>query len=243
MKIIPTFDFLDGMLMDAVGGQRDKYQPLGNVDNSANPIEVIFSLKKNLGFEDIYIADLDGIISGHINVSLINRICRNFDLRFLVDAGIDNTEKAQILFDNGVDKVIVGTETLTNLNLIRELSNLSGMSSFSVSLDIRDGKIISKYPKLHGLHPLEVALILEEEGVEQLLFIDISRIGTKGGCNWKLVKETIESVTIPIIVGGGIGSTQDILKLKEFGAEAVLVGSILHHRILTKSDIDMIIKI
>jgi phosphoribosylformimino-5-aminoimidazole carboxamide ribotide isomerase len=243
MKIIPTFDILDGLLMDAVGGQRDKYQPLGNVDNSSNPLEVIFSLKKNFDFEDIYIADLDGIISGLINVSLINRICKNNDLRFWVDAGIDNIEKAQILYDNGVDKVIIGTETLTNLNLIRELSNIFGMSSFSVSLDIRYGKIISKYPELHGLHPFEAALILEKEDVEQLLFIDISRVGTARGCNWKLVKETIESVSIPIIVGGGIGSTQDILKLKEIGAEAVLVGSILHHRILTKSDIDLIMKI
>ena len=61
LKVIPVIDILDGLVVHAIRGRRQEYQPLkSSLCNSVDPIEVAKAFK-TLGFNELYIADLDGI--------------------------------------------------------------------------------------------------------------------------------------------------------------------------------------
>jgi uncharacterized protein related to proFAR isomerase len=74
LKVIPVIDVLDGLAVNAVRGRRQEYQPLNStLCNSFEPI-VVAKAFKTLGFNELYIADLDGIMKGKVSFQILKQI-------------------------------------------------------------------------------------------------------------------------------------------------------------------------
>lgn len=97
-----------------------------------------------------------------------------------------------------------------------------------VCLDVRDGKT-TKGIKFKGNvdigDPVEMAREYYDQGVDELVFYDITASHEKRGVMIDVVRRVAEQIFIPFCVGGGLGSVEDIREVLLAGAEKVSLNS------------------
>lgn len=97
-----------------------------------------------------------------------------------------------------------------------------------VCLDVRDGKT-TKGVKFQGNvdigDPVEMAKDYYEQGVDELVFYDITASSEGRGIMIDVVRRVAEQIFIPFSVGGGIGSVEDMRAVLLAGAEKISVNS------------------
>jgi len=95
-------------------------------------------------------------------------------------------------------------------------------------LDVKDGKVVKGVQfvnlKIEG-DPAKLAAIYEEQGADELVFLDITASHEKRGTILDVVKRTADMVSIPFTVGGGIRNIADIKKLLSSGADKVSINT------------------
>ncbi len=97
-----------------------------------------------------------------------------------------------------------------------------------VCLDVRDGRVV-KGPKFRELRdvgdPVELARRYEEEGADEVVFLDISASAEGRGTLLDTVRRTAEVLFVPLTVGGGVRSVDDIGGLLRAGADKISVNT------------------
>jgi phosphoribosylformimino-5-aminoimidazole carboxamide ribotide isomerase len=229
VKVIPVIDILNGVVVHAVRGQRKEYKPLQSILTSAiTPLEVAETFK-NLGFTELYIADLDAIISCSIDFSMHKQIAALTGLKLLVDAGITDIDRAQNLLDTGVSKVVVGTETLQRKSFIKDSVERFGSQRVVLSLDLKGEKVIVKLGFDGCITPMCLLREFKNMGVEQVIVLDLTRVGSSEGVNVGFLKRVIMEVGMDVYVGGGVRDINDLVELQRIGVSGVLVATALHN--------------
>ena len=228
MKVIPVIDILNGAVVHAVRGKRKEYQPLQSVlTNSTEPVEVAKAFQQ-LGFTELYIADLDAIIDCSTNFQPLSQIAKETGLKLLVDAGVTSMERAQRLLYSGVSKLIVGTETLQTKHFVAEAVMQLGGDRVLVSLDLKGDLVLAK-PGFDGCG--DVLCLLKEfrgMGVSQVIVLDLLRVGSGEGVNLDFLRKVIAQVGLEVYVGGGVRGVADLIGLEELGIKGALVATGLH---------------
>ncbi len=228
MKVIPVIDILNGIVVHAVRGQRNHYQPLqSTLVASAEPIEVARAFK-NLGFTELYIADLDAIIDCSTNFHTIKHITEETEVKLLVDAGVTGIKRAQNLLASGVSQLIIGTETLQSKAFVREAVGLFGSDRVLVSLDVKDDKVVVKTGFDGSSDPMVLLREFKAIGVSRVIVLDLSRVGSSMGVDVAFLRKVINKVGVDVYVGGGVRDISDLVELKNLGISGVLVATALH---------------
>lgn len=80
-------------------------------------------------------------------------------------------------------------------------------------------------PRMVG-NPVQAARVYNSRGVDELIFIDIFASKQKRKINLKIVRDVIKECFMPVGIGGGINSLDDINDLLQIGADKVLIKSI-----------------
>ena len=91
-------------------------------------------------------------------------------------------------------------------------------------LDVKDGRVVkgTKFVNLKDAgDPVELAALYDEAGADELVFLDITASHEKRETMVDVVKKTAKKVFIPLTVGGGIGSLDQIRKILRAGADKV----------------------
>ena len=91
-------------------------------------------------------------------------------------------------------------------------------------LDVDAGRVVkgTKFLNLRDAgDPVEVAKRYNREGADELVFLDITASYQKRAITMEVVRRTAEEVFMPLTVGGGISSLEDIRKLLKAGADKV----------------------
>jgi len=95
-------------------------------------------------------------------------------------------------------------------------------------LDIKDGMTV-KGINFEGLinagNPVELAKRYEDEGADELVFLDITATIEERKTFNQIVKEIAKTLSIPFTVGGGISTIEDVRKLLEAGADKISINS------------------
>ena len=109
MKIIPAIDILDGScvrLLKGDFGKVTKYE--------SSPLRQS-NYFKNEGFNYLHIIDLNAASTNSMdNLTIIKKIASTKGLKIQVGGGIRSMDRIEMLFESGVDKVIVGTGAIEN---------------------------------------------------------------------------------------------------------------------------------
>jgi cyclase len=79
-------------------------------------------------------------------------------------------------------------------------------------------------PRMVG-NPVQAARVYNSRGVDELVFLDITASEQKRKINLKLVADVIRECYMPVAIGGGIGSIEDINDLLKIGADKVVIKS------------------
>ncbi|MHA1861803.1 MAG: HisA/HisF-related TIM barrel protein, partial [Candidatus Ranarchaeia archaeon] len=136
MKVIPVLDILNGLVVHGIQGKREKYRPIKSIlSPNANPFQMA-KVFDNMGFSKVYLADLDGIQGRTPNLKIYQQIAANTNLAMMVDAGISEIDQINVLEKTGVKQVIVGTETLRDVSIVKSAVKKLGSDRVIVSLDL-----------------------------------------------------------------------------------------------------------
>ena len=95
-------------------------------------------------------------------------------------------------------------------------------------LDVREGRVV-KGIRFVGIRevgdPVECAVAYNRQGADEITFLDITATHEGRGTMVEVVRKTAERVFVPLTVGGGISSADDIRRLLRAGADKVSLNS------------------
>ena len=95
-------------------------------------------------------------------------------------------------------------------------------------LDVKDGKVVKgiNFTNLRDIgNPAELAKVYEAQGADEVTFLDISASLESRGTMLDIVSETAKSLFVPLCVGGGIRTFEDMRDALNAGADKVSVNS------------------
>lgn len=232
LRVIPVIDVLNGVVVHAVRGERDRYRPVNSIlCGSSNPLDVALTFR-SLGFRELYVADLDAIMGGHPSLSLPEQLART-GLATMVDAGITNLADARALLATGTSRVVIGTETLTEPNFLKEAVDSFGGERIRLSLDMRNRRLLTRSSKLEELEPASAAGLFRNMGVTSFIALDLARVGSLQGPDTHLLETLVRTIPGEILVGGGIRNSDDLRELQSLGVQGALIATSLHSGAIT----------
>ncbi len=95
-------------------------------------------------------------------------------------------------------------------------------------LDVKDGRVVKgiNFVQLRDAgDPVENARAYDEQGADELTFLDITASAERRKIILEVVRRTAEEVFMPLTVGGGIRSLEDIRELLRAGADKVSINT------------------
>lgn len=95
-------------------------------------------------------------------------------------------------------------------------------------LDVTDGRVVKGVnftDLVDAGDPVEMAAIYNKEGADELTFLDISASVAGRETTLDVVRRTAEQVFIPLTVGGGIRTVEDVDRLLRAGADKVSINT------------------
>ena len=99
-------------------------------------------------------------------------------------------------------------------------------------LDLKDGRVV-KGTNFLGLRdagdPVELAQRYNEQGADEVVFLDITASKEKRGIIIDLIQRAADQLFLPLTVGGGLRSTEDIQQILRAGADKVSINTSAVH--------------
>ncbi len=95
-------------------------------------------------------------------------------------------------------------------------------------LDVAAGRVVKgvNFENLRDMgDPVELARLYFEQGADELTFLDVTATVDERSTTYDVVRRTAEEVFIPLTVGGGVRSDEDVARLLGVGADKVGVNS------------------
>ena len=95
-------------------------------------------------------------------------------------------------------------------------------------LDVNEGRVVKGVNFVYlsdAGDPVEQAKIYNDEGADELCFLDITASSDKRNIILDIVQKTAENCFIPLTVGGGVRTLNDIQKLLHAGADKISINT------------------
>ncbi len=228
MEVIPVLDLRGGRAVHARGGHREQYEVVqGVLGTGEDPIALATTLREQLGFASLYLADLDAIAGRPDHRAIVARLARD-GLSLWVEAGIRNAQAAADLAAVGAARVVVGLETLPSLAALPGIVARLGPDAVVFSLDLVDGKPLTRDPALAATDPLLIAGLAAAAGVRTIIVLDLVRVGTGVGPSPLLGPVRSALPHVSVVAGGGVRGPEDLRALATRGCSAALVATAIH---------------
>jgi phosphoribosylformimino-5-aminoimidazole carboxamide ribotide isomerase len=221
MLLIPAIDLKDGKCVRLRQGRMDD-----DTVFSDDPVAMA-GRWVGLGARRLHLVDLDGAFAGvPRNGEVIHAIRKAYpDVQIQVGGGIRDEETIQGYLNAGVDYVIIGTKAVSAPHFVSDAA-AEFPNHIIVGLDAKDGKVaIDGWSKLSHHDVVDLAQKFEGDGVEAIIYTDITRDGMMGGVNIDATSRLARSIRIPVIASGGITNLDDIRALGDIVGDGV-VGAI-----------------
>ena len=186
----------------------------------------------NLGFTNIHLVDLDGALEGNpINKEIIKKISKIGKIKIQVGGGIRSLEHIEKLINFGVDKIIIGTAAVENIEFLKIACNKYN-KKIAISLDVREGYIaLSGWKKQTKILATDFIKNIENMDISRIIYTDINRDGTKSGPNLYETLNFSNLTKIPVVVSGGISSIGDVINIKNKklkNIEGIIIGKAIY---------------
>jgi phosphoribosylformimino-5-aminoimidazole carboxamide ribotide isomerase len=223
MEIIPAIDIRGGKCVRLYQGDYNQETVFDE-----NPVTAALTWYSQ-GARWLHIVDLDGAVAGEPrNMGIVEEIVKESGLLIELGGGIRRQEIAETMLQQGVNRVILGTAAIENRELVKKLCQQFG-EAIAVSLDARDGKIaIHGWQKSTVVEVLQLSREMVDAGARRLIYTDIKRDGTLTDPNFDMISRLLAEAKVPVLVAGGISRQEHLRKLKQLGAEGVIIGKALY---------------
>lgn len=228
MEVIPAVDMKDGDCVQLVQGEEETAKSYGD------PVEAARRWVDE-GATRLHVVDLDGAIDGQRrNAHHVRRIVEETRVSVQVGGGVRSVEDAETLFEAGADRVVMGTAAMEDPPLVGRVAE---HGEVVVSLDALDGEVVVEgWKEGAGVTPIEAARRFENEGASAFLFTNVDDEGLLDGVSVGPVAELVEAVDVPVIASGGVTTQDDVSRLRDAGASAVVIGTAFYEGRMTYNE-------
>ncbi len=222
MIIYPAIDLKDGKCVRLVKGDMGTATTFND-----NPAAQAHEFAR-LGFSWLHIVDLNGAIEGKpVNTEAVRSIIGAVDIPVQLGGGIRSIEQVRAWIEEGVSRVILGTVAVKDPDLARRAC-AEFPEQIAIGIDAVNEMVATEgWVEGSNISALDLACRFEDAGAAAIIYTDIDRDGTGTGLNIESTKKLAEGVSIPVIASGGVGSVEDLLRLREIessGIEGVIIG-------------------
>ena len=226
MIIFPAIDIKDGVCVRLIRGD---FRQITTYENT--PINQARKYFQN-GFNNIHIVDIDGALHGRpVNSILIKEIITKVKAKIQIGGGIRTIDDISRWIEMGIDKVVMGTAAVENIELLKTACN-KFENKIAVSLDAKDGLIaLSGWKKQTNISAIDLIKKIQNFGVSRIIYTDINRDGTKQGPNIEDTVELSSKAKIPLVISGGVSALEDVKKIKSLSnsnIEGVIIGKAIY---------------
>jgi phosphoribosylformimino-5-aminoimidazole carboxamide ribotide isomerase len=226
-RLIFVMDLLDGMVVHAKRGEREKYVPIhrfSSIVTSSDPARVLEAIKP----KEVYIADLNRLMNTGNNRPILKDLrTRNMDLRIMLDYGVKGMEDLKEAVDAEMaDKFVLGTETIA-FELLEEASKSDIITDICISLDLFNNEVLTSDTRMN-IDPLRLLKELNKFPVRDVIVLELNRVGTKSGIDFEFLARAVELSEHDILCGGGVRNCDDLYKMAEIGVKGALVATAVH---------------
>ncbi len=218
MLLIPAIDLKEGKCVRLRQGRMED-----DTVFSDDPVAVAAKWVEQ-GARRIHLVDLDGAFAGKPkNAGVIHDIAAAFpDVPVQIGGGIRDEDTIQGYLNAGVQYVIIGTKAVTEPHFIANVG-VEFPGHIIVGLDAKDGKVaIDGWSKLSKHDVIDLAQQFEDDGVESIIYTDISRDGMMSGVNVEATAKLARAIHIPVIASGGITNIDDIHALGKVAEDGIM---------------------
>ncbi len=223
MIIIPAIDLKNGKCVRLKQGKLNQ-----DTIYSEEPWSVALSFEK-VGAKRLHIVDLNGAFSGKPeNVESIKKIVDSTNLTIELGGGIRELATIEKYLELGVNYVILGTVIVENKKIVKEACK-HFPDRIIAGIDALNGKVATKgWVNVTDILAVELAKEMEDIGVREIIYTDISRDGMQTGVNIDATYNLQKKIKIPVIASGGVNNIDDIKKLKKIDIYGVITGRAIY---------------
>ena len=223
MIVYPAIDIRGGRCVRLIEGDFDRETVF-----DADPADAA-ARWADAGAGWIHVVDLDGAKNGRPeNLEAIGHVRSRVSTKLQLGGGLRTAGDVEAAFAAGIDRVVLGSAAVSNLELVEELVIRHG-DRIAVGLDARDGLLATDgWLNQSDVSALERARQLAGLGVSSIVFTDIRRDGTLAGPNLDALREMTGLNAVDVIASGGVGELADVRAIAETGAAGVIVGRALY---------------
>lgn len=233
-ELIPAIDLLEG---NAVRLSQGRYDAATVYD--ADPVHVATRFR-DAGIRRLHVVDLEGAKAGRpVQADAVRRILEAMGtIPVQLGGGLRTIEGVDEALGWGLDRVILGTAALRDPELVKRAAS-EHPGRIVVGIDARDGNVaVEGWTDSSETTAVDLGRRFEDVGVAAIVYTDIARDGMLTGPNLPQTLALATALSIPVIVSGGVATTQDIVDSAAHRA-AGICGVIVGRAIYTGSvDLD-----
>ena len=226
MIIFPAIDIKGGKCVRLLKGDFNKI-----TQYNKSPIDQANEFS-NLGFNNIHLIDLDAALEKKsANENIIKEISKINKIKIQIGGGIRSLEHIKKLLDFGVDKVILGTAAIENIDFLENACNKFS-DKIALSIDVRNKYIaLSGWKKQTDILASDFIKKIKNVNISRIIYTDINKDGTKSGPNLKETINLSNLTQIPVVISGGVSSINEVINIKKNkyqNIEGIIVGKAIY---------------
>jgi cyclase len=227
MRVIPCLDVKDGRVVKGIR--------FVELKDAGDPVEQsrVYDAQ---GADELCFLDITA--SFEARDTLLDVVARTAEQCFMpltVGGGVRTVDDIRRLLKAGADKVSINTAAVARPEFVREGAEKFGSQCIVVAIDARatrPGKweiFTHGGRKATGIDAVEWARRMADLGAGEILLTSMDRDGTKLGFDIELTRAVADSIRIPVIASGGVGTLDHLVEgIRDGHATAVLAASIFH---------------
>jgi cyclase len=227
-RIIPCLDVKDGRVVKGVN--------FVELRDAGDPVEQA-KLYDKQGADELCFLDISASSDNRsILYDVVSGVAEQCFMPLTVGGGVRTLEDIRKLLLAGADKVSINTEAVRNPEFVRAAAEKFGSQCIVVAIDAKSVAPDKFEIFTHGgrnatgIDAVEWAKRMADCGAGEILLTSMDRDGTKQGFNIPLTRAVADSVELPVIASGGVGTLDHLVEgVKEGHASAVLAASIFHY--------------
>jgi phosphoribosylformimino-5-aminoimidazole carboxamide ribotide isomerase len=195
------------------------------------------------GAEWLHLVDLDGARAGVMQqFDIIANLAKQSPLKIQVGGGIRDAATTQKLLDAGVQRVVIGSLAVKDVQLVRGWLKQFGPQHVTLAFDV---KLNGDVPEIltHGWQSgsqkslWDTLEFYRDSGLQNVLCTDVSRDGMLAGSNAQLYR-AIQSrwPDLALMASGGISGLEDLLSLAKQNVAGAIVGKAIYENRVDLAD-------